>query len=86
MGRQCPDISCDCVFSREEWQTAYVVVYRKKPRAIPPTLNEMTRLVASLGGYLNRNSDPETGVKTMWIGLRNMQEHLKAKEAFEAVY
>lgn len=86
MGRQCPDISCECVFSKEEWHTTYVVVYRKKPPEIPPTLNEMTRLVASLGGYLNRNSDPEPGVKTMWIGLRNMQEHLKAKEAFEAVY
>ncbi len=86
MGRQCPDISCECVFSKEEWQTSYVVVYRKKLPEIPPTLNEMTRLVASLGGYLNRKSDPEPGVKTMWIGLRNMQEHLKAKEAFEAVY
>ena len=86
IGRSCPDISCECVFSKEEWQTAYVVLYRKKPPETPPTLNEMTRMVASLGGYLNRKSDPEPGVKTMWIGLRNMQEHLKAKEAFEAVY
>jgi hypothetical protein len=86
MGRQCPEMSCECVFSKEEWQTTYVVVYRKKPPEIPPTLNEMTRMVASLGGYLNRKSDPEPGVKTMWIGLRNMQEHLRAKEAFDAVY
>jgi hypothetical protein len=86
IGRHCPDISCECVFSKEEWQTTYVVVHRKKPPEIPPPLNEMTRMVASLGGYLNRKSDPEPGVKTMWIGLRNMQEHLKAREAFEAVY
>jgi len=86
IGRSCPDISCECVFSREEWQTAVVVLYRKKPPKRPPTLNEMIRMVASLGGYLNRKSDPEPGVKTMWIGLRNLQEHLKAKEAFEAVY
>ena len=86
MGRYSPDMSRECVFSKEEWETTYVVVYRKKPPKIPPTLNEMTRMVASLGGYLNRKSDPEPGVKTMWIGLRNMQEHLKAKEAFEAVY
>lgn len=86
MGRYCPDMTCECVFSKEEWQTTYVVVYRKKPPHIPPTLNEMTRMVASLGGYLNRKSDPDPGVKTMWIGLRNMQEHLKAKAAFEAVY
>lgn len=86
MGRHCPEMSCESVFSKEEWQTTYVVLYRKKPPQIPPTLNEMTRMVASLGGYLNRKSDPEPGVKTMWIGLRNMQEHLKAKEAYEAVY
>jgi hypothetical protein len=46
----------------------------------------MIRLVASLGGYINKKSVPEPGVKTIWIGLRNMQEHLKAREAFETVY
>lgn len=86
MGRQCPDMSCESIFSKEEWQTTYVVVYRKKPPEIPPTINEMIRMVASLGGYLNRKSNREPGVKTMWIGMRNMQEHLKAKEAFEAAY
>ena len=86
MGRYCANLSCECMFSKEEWQTTYVVLYRKKPPKTPPTLNEMTRMVASLGGFLNRKSDPDPGVKTMWIGLRNMQEHLKAKEAFEVVY
>jgi hypothetical protein len=86
IGRHCPDISCECVFSKEEWQTTYIVTHRKKPPAIPPTLNEMTRMVASLGGYINKKSSPEPGVKTIWIGLRNMQEHLRAREAFDAVY
>lgn len=86
IGRSCPDVSCECVFSKEEWQTTIIVLYRKKPPKRPPTLNEMIRMVASLGGYLNRKSDPEPGVKTMWIGFRNLQEHLKAREAFEAVY
>lgn len=86
MGRYSPEISCECVFSKEEWQTTYIVVHRKKPPKNPPALNEMIRMVASLGGYINNKSNPEPGVKTMWIGLRNMQEHLKAKEAFEAVY
>lgn len=86
IGRHCPEISCECVFSTEEWQTAYIVIYRKKPPRVPPRLNEMIRMVASLGGYINKESNPEPGVKTMWIGLRNMQEHLKAREAFEAVY
>ena len=63
-----------------------LVSYKKKPPKSPPTLNEMIRIVASLGGYINKKSSPEPGVKTMWIGLRNMQEHLKAREAFAVVY
>lgn len=86
IGRYCPEISCECVFSREEWQTTYIVSYRKKPPKVPPNLNEMIRMVASLGGYINQKSRPEPGIKTMWIGLRNMQEHLRAREAFTAVY
>ena len=86
IGRECPDLSCECVFSKEEWQTTYVVVRRKKPPALVPSLNEMIRMIASLGGYLNRKSDPEPGVKSMWLGLKNLQEHIKAKEAFAAVY
>lgn len=46
----------------------------------------MIRMVASLGGYLNHKSTPKQGVKTMWIGLRNMQEHIRAKEAVEIAY
>jgi hypothetical protein len=86
IGRDCPETSCECVFSIEEWQTTYIISYRKKPPKVPPKLNEMIRMVASLGGYINKKSSPEPGMKTMWIGLRNMQEHLKAREAFEAVY
>jgi hypothetical protein len=86
LGRECPDVSCECVFSKEEWQTTYVVALRRKPPEVPPTLNEMIRMVASLGGYINKKSNSEPGVTTMWLGLRNMQEHLKAKEAFEVVY
>jgi hypothetical protein len=86
IGRYCPEISCECVFSPEEWQTTYIVSYRKKPPKVPPKLNEMIRMVASLGGYINNKSSPEPGVKTMWIGLRNMQEHLKAREALVTVY
>ncbi|TWU40513.1 IS4 family transposase [Novipirellula artificiosorum] len=37
----------------------------------PPTLNEMIKMIASLGGYIDRpsqNSHP--GTKTLWIGLQ----------------
>ncbi|MEF9388790.1 IS4 family transposase, partial [Ralstonia solanacearum species complex bacterium KE056] len=38
------------------------------------TLNQMIRLVASLGGFLGRKSDGEPGAKTIWIGLQRTMD------------
>ena len=86
LGRLYPDVSCELVFNRREWQTAYVVYYKKKPPSQPPSLKSMTRLVAALGGFSNRNTDPDPGVKTIWTGMRAMQEHIKARDALELAY
>jgi len=86
LGRECPDLPCSAVFSEEEWQTVFIMVKKAKPPSKPPTLNLMVRMVASLGGYMNRNTDPEPGPKTMWIGLRNLQEYIKAREMFGEVF
>jgi hypothetical protein len=37
--------------------------------AAPPTLNEVVRLIAQVGGFLGRKSDGEPGAKTIWRGL-----------------
>ncbi|MGS0757232.1 IS4 family transposase, partial [Roseateles sp. GG27B] len=37
-----------------------------------PTLNEVVRLVARLGGFLARKSDGEPGVKTIWLGMQRV--------------
>jgi hypothetical protein len=34
-----------------------------------PTLNEVLRLIAQVGGFLGRKSDGEPGAKTIWRGL-----------------
>lgn len=39
-----------------------------------PTLNQILRLVAILGGFLARKSDGEPGVKTVWIGLQRVMD------------
>ncbi|MCW8167301.1 hypothetical protein D8B21_21100, partial [Verminephrobacter aporrectodeae subsp. tuberculatae] len=36
----------------------------------PPTLNEVVRLIARLGGFLARKRDGEPGVKTIWLGMQ----------------
>ncbi len=40
----------------------------------PVTLNQMIRLVASLGGFLGRKSDAEPGAKTIWIGMQRTMD------------
>lgn len=71
-----PKTSCELVFTRQEWQTAYRVRYRKKPPKTPMSLDEMVRVVAGFGGFLNRKSDKSPGVKTVWLGLRSLADYV----------
>ena len=43
----------------------------------PPTLREAVRLVARLGGFLNRRGDGEPGVKCLWRGWQDLQAMVK---------
>ena len=43
----------------------------------PPTVGEAVRLVARLGGFLNRRGDGEPGVKCLWRGWQELQAMVK---------
>jgi hypothetical protein len=45
----------------------------------------MVRMVASLGGFLNRKSDGFPGPKTLWIGLQRVADFVLALEAQRSV-
>lgn len=84
LGRSCPNIPCNIVFENEEWHAVYRVIYRKPPPEIPPDLNTMIRMIASLGGFLNRKSDGSPGPKPIWIGLQRTRDFVIAMEALNA--
>ncbi len=86
LGREYPNLDCDCVFDTIEWQTAYIIANKKKPPSKPPKLNEMIKIIARLGGFLGRASDGDPGPSVMWKGLRSMYEYIKAREVLEKVY
>ena len=71
LGRSCPDLDAELMFEPDEWKAAYIL-NNKKPPDKPPTLNEVVRLVARLGGLLARKSDGEPGVKTIWLGMQRI--------------
>lgn len=81
LGRACPELPCDCVFDREEWQAVYLVAKRQPPPPAPPPLNEMIRLMSSLGGYLGRKGDGPPGPKPIWIGLQRVRDFVLAMQA-----
>ena len=74
LGREFPDISCEAVFEAAEWQSVYQIVKRETPPEQPPTLREMVRLVAQLGGYVNRKREDEPGPQTVWLGLQRLHD------------
>lgn len=67
-GRTCPDLAASLFFDPDEIRGAHLLTKRKMP-STPPTLNEVVRMIAQVGGFLGRKSDGEPGAKTIWRGL-----------------
>lgn len=82
LGRTCPDMDCEIVFEPCEWKAVYQIVKGEAPPETPPTLNEMIRMIASLGGYVSRkNTNP--GPQTLWIGLQRAHDLSTAWNEFQ---
>lgn len=83
LGRSCPEISCEAIFTPGEWRSVYQVVKREQPPKEAPKLQEMVRLVAQLGGYVNReNRKDEPGPQTVWLGLQRLHDIALCWETF----
>ena len=74
LGREFPEISCEAVFEPAEWKAVYHLVHRQPPPRDPPKLVEMVRLVAQLGGYVNRKRNDPPGPQTVWLGLQRLHD------------
>jgi hypothetical protein len=82
-GRGRPEASCEEVFAPGEWRSAYRVVKQERPPEKPPRLQEMVRLVARLGGYLDKpGRTDEPGPQTVWLGLQRLHDIALCWETF----
>jgi hypothetical protein len=75
LGRETPEVPCTVAYEEAEWKA--VVAYQTGNPVAPaqtPTLNQMNRRVASLGGFLGRKSDGNPGTQTMWLGLQRLDD------------
>ena len=83
LGRECPEMPCEAVFTPEEWRSVYQIVHHKSA-ATMPSLGEMVILIAGLGGYMNRKHDGPPGPQTLWIGMQRTRDFALAWSAFAA--
>jgi hypothetical protein len=72
LGRICPDLDASLFFDPDEIRGAYLLTKERHPER-PPTLNEVVRLIARVGGFLGRKGDGEPGVRTIWQGIQDVR-------------
>lgn len=73
LGRECPDLPCDVVFTEEEWKS--ICVIRRGPQGLAkkPSLQEVILMIAHFGGYIGRRSDGPPGPEVMWRGMQSLR-------------
>jgi len=73
--RRVPEAPCSLALESHEWQALYCTIHKTPvPPAQPPTLQQAVRWIAQLGGFLGRKSDGQPGAKTIWRGLRRLDD------------
>ncbi len=80
--RRFPDVPCTDGFSDREWKVLWTIRQKTEPPKTPPSLREVTRMLAGLGGFLCRKGDGEPGVKTVWRGYKKLLHYIEAADAF----
>lgn len=85
LGRECPALPCDLVFDESEWKSVVVALKGRAALQHKPSVGEMVRMIAQLGGYLGRKNDPPPGMKSMWIGMARLADFAFCWERFAPV-
>jgi len=73
MGREMPELPAEVLFSDIEIKTLHAFAIKKK-LTLPTKLGDAVKLVAKIGGYLDRKNDPPPGHQIMWAGYAALQQ------------
>lgn len=69
-----PDAPGSIILEEYELEALYVKIHRKKlPDDRIPTVREVVRWIAQLGGFLGRKNDKEPGITAIWRGWRELE-------------
>ncbi len=73
LARVVPDAPCTVLLDADAWQGLYCRIHRVAvPPARPPTLRQVVRWIAQLGGFQGRKHDGEPGVTVLWKGFQHL--------------
>ncbi len=70
LGRACPELSCEVIFSAAEWKAVWTVQKQEPLPRQAPSLGVFMKLVGALGGHTGQPGDGPLGPKRLWIGLQ----------------
>jgi hypothetical protein len=86
VGRELPELPCTALLAAQEWQALYCFIHRtNRPPARPPTLRQVVRWIAQLGGFLGRKRDGHPGVTVLWRGLQRLHDLTVAWQLFRSL-
>jgi hypothetical protein len=85
VGRLCPNLSCALFYEQVEWKAVYIIAHKTNPPDAAPSMDSMNGIVASFGGFLNRKSDKQPGIKSMWTGLQRLRDFTLAFKIFKSL-
>ncbi|PZS05612.1 MAG: IS4 family transposase [Candidatus Chloroheliales bacterium] len=75
LARSGPEMSCEVVLERAEWEALYCAVHRvAMPPRGAPSLAQAIHWLGQLGGFSGRKSDGEPGVTSIWRGLQRLRD------------
>jgi hypothetical protein len=70
-----PNLPCTVVLTTPEWQALYLRIHKTMtfPKKLP-TVHQVIRWIAQLGGFLGRKADGEPGITVIWRGWQRLQD------------
>jgi len=83
LGREYPNINCETLFDKAEWQTLYIVEKCAPPPKEPPSLSVIVMMLAKFGGFLGRKGDRFPGPQPIWIGLQRLRDFMWAIQSYQ---
>ncbi|HYX32309.1 MAG TPA: IS4 family transposase [Oligoflexus sp.] len=81
ISRASPAMSCTAAFTESEWKVLAISTKRmEKIPTDPPSIYEAVIMLARLGGYQSRKTDPPPGPIVIWRGLKALKERVQVYE------